>query len=504
MAMVDAEDGLERELSLPAARTFTPSGWASVAPRAPDDAIDRLAGRAGRLALHLLEPLRGGAGPPRLVRLRRRPAHRVDRRPRRRPERRSWRGALPLAVTLKRLRLAPGPAGYAFPSRLRLRGRRDSPRQRPGERVPARSSCRERSAPARCAPRWWRSTAGAAPPPRRRLRAVAVAELSAPGLRPAGAPPRRPLRHGLRRAARLGAPAGRPALDARARQHRGARRGRRPGAARLRPALAAAPGRGALAAQRAAGERDAARPPAAGLPRAAAAGAAAGRAGRVISVEPRAAHRGARRGAAGGGRALVARARPELQPRAGGPGAATPRATSARSAPRWRSTATPTAGWSRPGLHRGPLRLRSPAHRRHRLRHLGARCARCCSRSWWLGTLRRRRRPARGPPAAGPRLPRAAARSPPAPAVAGHLRDQRRRWRCSAAGLFALRMGVVVGALTFVLLRAGRERRPPDRPGGAADRRPARALPASSRPRTRAASRSSTPTTRSTPTGSPW
>ena len=40
LAMVDAEDGLERELSLPAARTFTPSGWASVGPRAPDDAID--------------------------------------------------------------------------------------------------------------------------------------------------------------------------------------------------------------------------------------------------------------------------------------------------------------------------------------------------------------------------------------------------------------------------------------------------------------------------------
>nr|MBA3300506.1 DUF3367 domain-containing protein [Thermoleophilaceae bacterium] len=41
---VDAERGMERDVTLPAGRTFTPSGWASVSPRAPDPAIDALAG----------------------------------------------------------------------------------------------------------------------------------------------------------------------------------------------------------------------------------------------------------------------------------------------------------------------------------------------------------------------------------------------------------------------------------------------------------------------------
>ncbi|MGH2805435.1 MAG: discoidin domain-containing protein, partial [Thermoleophilaceae bacterium] len=45
-AMVDAEPGLEREIVLPTARGFEPSGWASVAPDAADDALDRLAGMA--------------------------------------------------------------------------------------------------------------------------------------------------------------------------------------------------------------------------------------------------------------------------------------------------------------------------------------------------------------------------------------------------------------------------------------------------------------------------
>jgi arabinofuranan 3-O-arabinosyltransferase len=40
----DPESGLNRTVSLPAARTFTVDGWASVAPGARDDAIDALAG----------------------------------------------------------------------------------------------------------------------------------------------------------------------------------------------------------------------------------------------------------------------------------------------------------------------------------------------------------------------------------------------------------------------------------------------------------------------------
>jgi hypothetical protein len=42
--MVDAEPGLERQLDLPAARNFSLDGWASVAPDAPDPALDRLTG----------------------------------------------------------------------------------------------------------------------------------------------------------------------------------------------------------------------------------------------------------------------------------------------------------------------------------------------------------------------------------------------------------------------------------------------------------------------------
>ena len=42
--MVDAEPGIRRIVTLPAARTFTASGWASVTPAASDSAIDTLAG----------------------------------------------------------------------------------------------------------------------------------------------------------------------------------------------------------------------------------------------------------------------------------------------------------------------------------------------------------------------------------------------------------------------------------------------------------------------------
>lgn len=42
--MVDAEQGIRRIVTLPAARKFTASGWASIPPRASDSEIDRLAG----------------------------------------------------------------------------------------------------------------------------------------------------------------------------------------------------------------------------------------------------------------------------------------------------------------------------------------------------------------------------------------------------------------------------------------------------------------------------
>jgi hypothetical protein len=44
IAATDAESGLRRTVSLPAARTFALSGWATVSPGAPDDRIDALGG----------------------------------------------------------------------------------------------------------------------------------------------------------------------------------------------------------------------------------------------------------------------------------------------------------------------------------------------------------------------------------------------------------------------------------------------------------------------------
>ena len=40
----DAEPGIERELSLPAARSFQLAGWASAQPSGADPELDRLAG----------------------------------------------------------------------------------------------------------------------------------------------------------------------------------------------------------------------------------------------------------------------------------------------------------------------------------------------------------------------------------------------------------------------------------------------------------------------------
>jgi arabinofuranan 3-O-arabinosyltransferase len=48
LEMLDAEPGLSRTVTLPERRGFQADGWASIAPQAPDDAIDRLLGLRAR------------------------------------------------------------------------------------------------------------------------------------------------------------------------------------------------------------------------------------------------------------------------------------------------------------------------------------------------------------------------------------------------------------------------------------------------------------------------
>lgn len=60
--MVDAEAGIEREVTLPEARTFATTGWASASPTAPDDAIDDLTGIPGSWRLTSSGRFEGVAG----------------------------------------------------------------------------------------------------------------------------------------------------------------------------------------------------------------------------------------------------------------------------------------------------------------------------------------------------------------------------------------------------------------------------------------------------------
>ena len=66
---LDGERGLERVFSPPAARSWGADGWATIAPDAPDSAIDRLAGV--QRAVRVLGPVRGPAGGAGIERLRR-------------------------------------------------------------------------------------------------------------------------------------------------------------------------------------------------------------------------------------------------------------------------------------------------------------------------------------------------------------------------------------------------------------------------------------------------
>ena len=118
---VDPERGIARRVTLPEARTFTLSGWASVDPAAPDDALDALAGGPELAAFRM----RGSS------RFEGIPANRAssafdgdpvtawvgDRLPGERPWI-EWR--LPRTIPVDELRLAPGPPEHATASRIDL------------------------------------------------------------------------------------------------------------------------------------------------------------------------------------------------------------------------------------------------------------------------------------------------------------------------------------------------------------------------------------------------
>ncbi len=182
LGMVDAEDGLERELDLPASRRFGLAGWASVAPTAPDDAIDRLAGLPRGWRFTSSSRFEGVPG--------RRASAAFDGDPRTawvgnlQPGRTAWlawRAPRPLAV--RTLRLRRGPAAYAFPSRVRLLAPGLAPvsaRVGRGGAVRLARPLMTRALRIEIASTAPRRAAAA----RRGLRAVAIGEVVVPGLRP--------------------------------------------------------------------------------------------------------------------------------------------------------------------------------------------------------------------------------------------------------------------------------------------------------------------------------
>ena len=129
LAMLDAEEGLEREFDLPAARRFELRGWGTVAADAPDEALDRLAGLPAGWRFSSSSRFEGVPG--------RRASSAFD------DDRASaWIGhvapgepvwiewSAPGPRTLQSLRLRPGPAGYPFPTRVRVVAPGLEPRER--------------------------------------------------------------------------------------------------------------------------------------------------------------------------------------------------------------------------------------------------------------------------------------------------------------------------------------------------------------------------------------
>lgn len=181
VAMTDAEPGLERELTLPAARSFALSGWATVAPDAPDHEIDRLAGLAAGWRFDSSSRFEGV------------PAHRASSAFDGSPDtiwaadagatRPFLEWQTPRATSFRRVELEPGPPEYAFPARVRVGTPAD-----PGVEAAVGSDGVVRL------PRTLRGSrfrltvlatrTASGPAARRGLRAVAIAAARLPGLTP--------------------------------------------------------------------------------------------------------------------------------------------------------------------------------------------------------------------------------------------------------------------------------------------------------------------------------
>ncbi len=184
--MVDAEPGLVRDVTLPVGRSFDLGGWASIDPGAPDRLIDGLAGLRQGWRFDSSGRFEGVPGNRASSAFDADPATAwiADAPPGALPWI-SWRA--PAQQTIRSLRLSPGPPETKFPRRVRVAA--------PGglsitRTVPASGRV---ALPVPLRARGLRITVLSSYPPRKRrgLRATAVAEIAASGLRPP-----RPRRHG--------------------------------------------------------------------------------------------------------------------------------------------------------------------------------------------------------------------------------------------------------------------------------------------------------------------
>ena len=195
VGMLDAESGLEREVDLPAARSFLLTGWAGVRADAPDPAIDRLVGVPAAWRFSSSSRFEGLPG--------RRASSAFDgdsrtawvaNLPPGGTARLQWSG--PRALTLRNLRLHTAAPQFASPARVKVStdgGPSEPALVSPSGQVRLRRGLRGRSF------RVDVTAARRSPQARRRgLNAVAVSELSAPGLRPPA----------IRRGGRFAAPCG--------------------------------------------------------------------------------------------------------------------------------------------------------------------------------------------------------------------------------------------------------------------------------------------------------
>ena len=313
---VDPERGIARRVTLPERRTFELSGWASVDPAAPDDALDRLAGDRAAAAARMRSSSRFEGVPSNRASSAfdgdQASAWVGDRLPGKRPPWIEWQ--TPRPVRLDQLRLVPGPPEHATPSRVQIAASsvpRGQARGLPGglvERVAVTAPVRPDGTvelPTGMAGRSFRVTVLATRParqPERRLRSVAIAELEGSGISVpeedggagrfdsgcgvvsvAGVPATGD-RHG--RHARLGTPATAPWLRVRDASRRRVER-----VIRARPGLPSRPGPPRVGRHRAGGQR---------------APAARDRRGRGLAGEPRRRATGAER------QPGLARARGEL------------------------------------------------------------------------------------------------------------------------------------------------------------------------------------------------